>query len=83
MTTRPPTTPSLTSRQVAILDAVRRLTADHGYPPTVREIARAVGLASASSVHLQLRTLEERGQLASEPGRPRTRRLVEHQSTTP
>lgn len=76
-----PTTTTLTPRQAAVLDAVRVLTAEHGYPPTVREVADAVGLASASSAHAHMRTLEQHGLLASRPGCPRARHVVGHQNT--
>jgi SOS-response transcriptional repressor LexA len=67
----------LTPRRQAVLDAVRTLTARDGYPPTVREIGAAVGLASPSSVHVHLRALEQHGLLASSPYRPRARLVVE------
>jgi repressor LexA len=51
----------LTERQVAILGMIRESVAEHGYPPTVREIGAAVGLSSPASVQSQLAALEERG----------------------
>jgi repressor LexA len=44
----------------------------HGYPPSYREIGDAVGLASLSSVALHVQTLQKKGYLSHEPGRPRT-----------
>ncbi len=61
----------LTKRQRAILDYIRSIHTDRGYPPSVREIGEAVGLQSPSSVHAQLATLAERGYLRKDPTRPR------------
>lgn len=63
--------PKLSRRQVQILDFIRTAVAEHGYPPSVREIGDAVGLASPSSVAHQLRALEEHGLLRRDPNRPR------------
>lgn len=51
----------LTDRRQAILDFIVRHTQEHGYPPTVREIGKEVGLTSSSSVHFHLRALERAG----------------------
>jgi repressor LexA len=61
----------LTKRQRAILDYIRRIHGERGYPPSVREIGEAVGLLSPSSVHAQLATLVERGYLKKDATRPR------------
>ena len=61
----------LSERQEAILHAVRERTQSLGYPPSVREIARAVGLASPSTVKHHLDALERRGLIQREAGRPR------------
>jgi repressor LexA len=55
--------PKLTTRQRQILTMIRDWVDRHGYPPTMREIAAAVGLASPSSVAHQLKVLEEHGHL--------------------
>ncbi len=55
--------PPLTPRQRQILAMIRDWVDQHGYPPTMREIAAAVGLSSPSSVAHQLRVLEEHGHL--------------------
>ncbi|MDP3972517.1 MAG: transcriptional repressor LexA [Candidatus Nanopelagicales bacterium] len=65
----------LTARQSAILEMIRQTVAERGYPPSIREIGDAVGLASPSSVAHQLRTLEERGLLRRDPHRPRAMEL--------
>ncbi len=54
---------TLTARRQAILDYIVRHTQEHGYPPTVREIGKEVGLNSSSSVHFHLRALEKGGML--------------------
>jgi repressor LexA len=56
-------TQELTPRQRQILAMIREWVDHHGYPPTMREIAAAVGLASPSSVAHQLQVLEERGHI--------------------
>ncbi|MDE0131878.1 MAG: transcriptional repressor LexA [bacterium] len=64
----------LTERQRQILELIRVRVADRGYPPTVREIGEAVGLASPSSVHAQISTLVKAGRLRRDPSK--TRALV-------
>ncbi len=61
----------ITPRQRDILDVIRRTVEDRGYPPSVREIGEAVGLASPSSVAHQLGVLERKGLLRRDPNRPR------------
>lgn len=65
----------LTDRQRAILEMLHDHQAAHGYPPSVREIGDAVGLASPSSVHAQLATLEAKGFLRRDPTKPRALEL--------
>ncbi len=66
----------LTERQRDILDAIRAAIGRKGYPPTMREIADAVGLASTDSVHYQLVKLEEKGYLRRDPRTPRAIEVV-------
>jgi len=61
----------LTPRQRAVLEVIRQAVNERGYPPSVREIGDAVGLASPSSVSHQLSTLEKMGLLKRDPNRPR------------
>jgi len=61
----------LTERQVEILEFISRHCAVHGYPPTVREIGLAVGLASPSTVHAHLAKLEATGHIRRDPTKPR------------
>jgi repressor LexA len=61
----------LTKRQKEIFDFIRRYASKHGYPPTVREIGKAVGLGSPSTVHAHLANLEKIGLLKRDPTKPR------------
>src|SRR5918994_4422650 len=61
----------LTKRQQEIFDYVRSYVGDHGYPPTVRDIGKAVGLTSSSTVHAHLANLEKHGVLRRDPTKPR------------
>ncbi|MCK6094523.1 transcriptional repressor LexA [Micrococcus sp. EYE_162] len=63
--------PSLTSRQRRIVETIRHAIAECGYPPSMREIGDAAGLASLSSVTHQLGQLERFGYIRRDPGRPR------------
>jgi repressor LexA len=67
---------SLTQRQQAILEFVNEHCSMHGYPPTVREIGSAVGLASSSTVHAHLANLERLGHLRRDPTKPRALGVV-------
>jgi repressor LexA len=73
----------LSPRQRQILAFIERYKRDRGFPPTVREIQKGVGLQSPSSVHAHLRKLERSGYLTRQPSRSRTlglgpaRRLLE------
>src|ERR671914_417262 len=66
----------LSKRQRQIYDFVVRYADRHGYPPTVREIGEAVGLASPSTVHAHLANLERAGYLKRDPTKPRALELV-------
>jgi repressor LexA len=61
----------LTKRQQEIFDFVKRYAGEHGYPPTVRDIGRAIGLTSSSTVHAHLSNLEKLGVLRRDPTKPR------------
>jgi repressor LexA len=62
---------NLTQRQQEIFDFVRRYVGEHGYPPTVRDIGKAIGLTSSSTVHAHLANLEKLGLLRRDPTKPR------------
>ena len=66
----------LTGRQQEIWDYLVEYLEGHGYPPTVREIGGAVGLASPSTVHAHLANLERAGLLRRDPTKPRALELV-------
>jgi repressor LexA len=66
------TGPQLTDRQRKVLQVIEDSARARGYPPTMREIGDAVGLASTSSVSYQLSALAEKGYLSRGAGRPRT-----------
>jgi repressor LexA len=61
----------LTERQRAILNVIRDSVRSRGYPPSVREIGKEVGLTSPSSVAYQVGILQSRGYLRRDPNRPR------------
>jgi repressor LexA len=62
----------LTWRQRKVLQVIRESVQQRGYPPSMREIGEAVGLTSTSSVSYQLSTLQKKGYLHRDVGRPRT-----------
>jgi repressor LexA len=66
----------LTTRQQEIWQFLAEYVDAHGYPPTVREIGDAVGLASPSTVHAHLANLERAGLLKRDPTKPRAIELV-------
>src|SRR3954470_19634663 len=69
----------LTGRQQEIWDFLVAYVDQHGYPPTVREIGEAVGLASPSTVHAHLANLERAGLLRRDPTKPRALELTGRQ----
>ena len=69
-------TAELTGRQREIWSFLVEYVDAHGYPPTVREIGEAVGLASPSTVHAHLANLERAGLLRRDPTKPRALELV-------
>jgi len=66
----------LSNRQQAILDFIRSEVREKGYPPSVREIGEAVGLASSSTVHGHLDRLEKKGFIRRDPTKPRAIELL-------
>ena len=70
------TSTELTARQREIWSFVLDYSDRHGYPPTVREIGEAVGLASPSTVHAHLANLERAGLLRRDPTKPRALELM-------
>lgn len=72
----------LGKRQLAIYDFIRTYSTEHGYPPSVREIGAAVGLASPSTVHMHLKVLEEHGLIRRDSKKPRTIEVVDKQASS-
>ena len=71
----------LTQRQREVYEFVVSYVDSHGYPPTVREIGEAVGLASPSTVHAHLANLERAGYLRRDPTKPRALELTKRERT--
>ena len=66
----------LTPRQRRILEFIEETVATRGYPPSIREMGDAVGLASPSSVTHQLKALEAKGFIHRDPNQPRALKVV-------
>ena len=69
----------LTKRQNEIFEYIKHTAHSKGYPPSVREIGEAVGLASSSTVHGHLSRLEEKGYIKRDPTKPRAIEIVTEQ----
>ena len=69
----------LGKRQLAIYDFIKSYSDEHGYPPSVREIGAAVGLASPSTVHMHLKVLEQHGLIKRDSKKPRTIEVMKEQ----
>jgi repressor LexA len=67
---------ALSEKQQAVLEVIQSSVARRGYPPSMREIGDAVGLASLSSVTHQLKQLELAGYIRRDPKRPRALEVV-------
>lgn len=70
----------LTKRQEEIYEYLKHIVSTKGYPPSVREIGEAVGLASSSTVHGHLSRLEEKGYIKRDPTKPRAIEIVQEES---
>ena len=66
-----------TDRDRETLEHLKRLTAEKGYPPSVRELAAALGLASMSAAHRRLERIISLGWAQREPGQSRTLRITD------
>jgi repressor LexA len=75
--------PILTARQQEIWNFLVEYVDAHGYPPTVREVGEAVGLASPSTVHAHLANLERAGLLRRDPTKPRALELTGRKAEEP
>jgi len=72
--------PKMSRRQQAILDFIKASVRERGYPPSVREIGEAVGLASSSTVHGHLDRLEKKGLIRRDPTKPRAIEILDDDS---
>jgi repressor LexA len=66
----------LTKRQQEIFEFIKLYSGRHGYPPTVRDIGKAIGLTSSSTVHAHLANLEKLGLVRRDPTKPRALELL-------
>jgi repressor LexA len=66
----------LTKRQQEIFEFIKQYSGRHGYPPTVRDIGKAIGLTSSSTVHAHLANLEKLGLVKRDPTKPRALELL-------
>src|SRR5690554_6725730 len=71
----------LSKRQEDILNFIKEEVRTKGYPPSVREIGEAVGLASSSTVHGHLSRLEEKGYIRRDPTKPRAIEILDQEET--
>lgn len=62
----------LTKRQQAVMDSIEKCIREKGYGPTVREICSDLGLSSPSTVHVHLKTLEQKGYIVRDPLKSRS-----------
>lgn len=67
---------ALTPRQQQVLELVGRFAADHGYPPTVRELCRLAGVSSPDTIQYHLDKLREKGLLEEAKGRSRAAQVT-------
>ena len=69
-----------TDKKKKILDFVNRQVMEKGYPPSVREICKAVGFKSTSTVHAYLSSLEDEGLISKDPTKTRALRIIDENS---
>lgn len=73
---------TISTRQSQILNYLHKHIQKKGYPPSVREIGRAVGLSSSSTVHSHLETLEKKGLIKRDTAKPRAIEIVGAKNTS-
>lgn len=71
----------ISKRQQDILEFIKQQVSEKGYPPSVREIGEAVGLASSSTVHGHLARLEKKGFIRRDPTKPRAIEILTNEDT--
>ncbi|MFS0722345.1 transcriptional repressor LexA [Paenibacillus sp. 1P07SE] len=69
----------ISNRQQSILEFIKTEVKEKGYPPSVREIGEAVGLASSSTVHGHLDRLEKKGLIRRDPTKPRAIEILDQE----
>lgn len=67
----------LTTRQHAALQAINKLSEEHGYPPTVREVMEEIGLASSSTAQGLLDQLKAKGYIKRQGRTPRSLQVIQ------
>ncbi|WP_433943445.1 LexA family protein [Paenibacillus sp. SN-8-1] len=67
---------TLTKRQAEALMHIQVFTTKHNYPPTNRELADIMGVASSSTIHGYLDRLEKKGFIKREEGKPRALKVI-------
>ncbi|HHV71076.1 MAG TPA: transcriptional repressor LexA [Clostridia bacterium] len=67
----------LNKRQIEILELIKNNVKKYGYPPSVREIGKKVGLSSSSTVHSHLIQLEKKGYIRRDPSKPRAIEIID------
>ncbi|MFF2449393.1 transcriptional regulator [Neobacillus sp. NPDC058068] len=72
----------ITKKQLDILAVIKSFIAQHGYPPSYREIASLVNLVSASTIKGHLESLRKKGLVDWEIGRPRTLHLIDQKESS-
>lgn len=72
---------TLSAKQQRILDYIKQVQLNRGYPPSVREICTAVGLKSTSTVHGHLERLEKKGYIRRDPTKPRAIEIIDDNFT--
>ena len=73
----------LSQKQKRVLDAISSYYYDHGYPPTIREIASSLSIVSLNCIRIHLKTLERKGYLSLNPRSSRGMRLINTQKYSP
>lgn len=68
----------LSERQRQILEYIIEQTRKRGFPPAVREIGKALGMSSSSTVHMHLKQLEQKGYIRRDPSKPRAIEIIDN-----
>ena len=76
-------TADLTKRQQSVYDCIESFVEEHGYGPTVREICKSLGLSSPSTVHVHLKSLEDKGYIHRDPLKSRSVSLANRELHSP